>query len=529
MKRPFAVIGFTAFAVAFVMFFTARTDVAFTGAVTSSVCVLLYLKFIRRGFTVPLIFLAAVLSCLLFLSSDTQRGKTQSLAGKGVGVEATVCEMPWKGADKNRHYAVCKLISVNGVKVKGRVRISFSPSKDGIDPDVLKTGNRVSFTGTVYIPGAGQRDIEQYFTGEKIYLGAYGVKNLVVAEPSLRGISYYFQLLRNNIADKISAAFSDSVAGVLVGVLTGDKSYMSDEINENFKKSGIAHLMAVSGLHLSVWVFFIGAMLPDEGNFAKFKYIFLLVITVFVMLLAGMSESVKRAGLMSFVHIIGCLVQKKSDGLNSLGFAVFMMILFNPNCVLSLSFQLSVISTLAILTLGKACTEKTRGFFEYEGYRKSVPVKILKLCFDSFSISMCVLVFTLPLQIYEFGGISSVSALTNLLVAPVTTPLLVLAGGYAILSPLSFVSYPIAFMADAVAEYVVFVSGWLAKPESAFISFEISNAFEYFLAFLVVFAFYFLLFRKNIVIFFKRSFATKVYMCYNYIKYGSGGESNAGI
>ena len=529
MTRPFAVAGITAGAVTFIMFFTARADIAFALAVTSFLCAVISAKIIRHNSVLPLIFVTVTLSCLLFLFSDASRGKTQSLVGDGVTVEATVSEMPYRADGRDRHYAVCRLETVDGQKVSGKLRLSFSPTDDGIDPDILVTGNRITFTATLYLPGGGQKDIERYFRGENIHIGAYAVRNLSVSEPSIRPPGYFFQYLRNFVSGKILEAFPDDAAGIIIAVLTGSKDYISDETDAILKKAGISHMMVVSGLHLSLWVFFVAAVFPDGGRYSKVKYIIMLAVTLFIMFLAGMSESVRRAGFMSFVHIIGCLIGRKSDSLNSIGFAILIMVLFSPCCVLSLSFQLSVLSTLAIITLGNACTKRVSPFFEYEGYRNSVPIKLLRVCFDSFAISMSVLVFTLPLQLYEFGGISTVTALTNLLTTFVTAPLLVLAGLYSVVPAVAFVSYPIALIVNLLAEYILTVARVLSAPEKAFLTFEAANAPEYVLAVAVIVFYYFLIFRKNFTVFLKRSFARKVYMCYNYIKYGSGGESNAGV
>ena len=529
MRRPFAALGFTACIVLFILFFTARADVAFTLAITSVLCAVVLVIIRRHDFALPLIFITVALSCLLFLASDLQRGKAQSFVGDSASVEAVICEMPYKAEGRDRHYAVCRLETVNGERVKGKLRLSFSPGKDDINPDGLVTGNKLSFTGTLYLPGAGQKDIERYFRGENILLGAYGVRNLAVTEPSIRGVAYLFQSLRSFVSDRISEAFSDDVAGILIAVLTGYKDYISNETDEMLRRAGISHVMVVSGLHLSVWVFFIASLFPDGSRFSKVRYILLFAVTLFVMFLAGMSESVRRAGFMSLVHIVGCLLNRKSDSLNSIGFAVFVMLLFNPYCVLSLSFQLSVLSTLAIITLGKACTENTASFFGYEGYRKSVPIRLLRICFESFTISMSVLVFTMPVLIYEFGGISTVTALTNLLVSFVVTPILVLAGLYAVLSSVPFLAYPAARIANFLAEYVLAVARTLSRPEKAFLTLEWENAPQYALAFILIGLYFFMIFRKNLTVFLKRSFARRVYMCYNYLKYGSGGESNAGV
>ena len=365
MKRPFALIGFTCASVGLFLNCIGRHDVAFALGFVLALCagITLLIKHTRQETTLPLFFTAALLSCLLFLFFGADKLKAQSLAGENISVTATVCEAPYRKAKGARHYVVCEIEEVSGEKVKGRIRLSFSPTNDEIDPDELVIGNTLSFTGTVYVPGEGDKSIERYFQAEDILLGAYGAENLIITEPTVRGITYYFYLIRSYVTDRLSYAFSDKVAGVLVGILTGDKSCLDGELYEAFRESGVAHLMAVSGIHLSVWVFFLGGIIPEETKSSRLKYLLLLVVTVFIMLLAGMSESIKRAGFMSVIYLLGKLGKRRSDSLNSLGLAVFLMLLYNQSSVLSLSFQLTVLSTLSILTLGKAYMKSGNRFF----------------------------------------------------------------------------------------------------------------------------------------------------------------------
>ncbi len=452
----------------------------------------------RQETPLPLFFTAALVSCLLFLFFGADKLNAQSLTGENVSVKATVCEAPYRKDKSARHYVVCEIEEVGGERLKGRIRLSFSPTNDGIDPDELVIGNTLSFTGRVYIPGEGDKSIERYFQGENILLGAYGAKNLTVTEPKARGITYYFYLIRSYATDTLSYAFSDKVAGVLVGILTGDKSCLDGELYEAFRESGVAHLMAVSGIHLSVWVFFLGGVIPEGRKSSRLKYLLLLVATVFIMLLAGMSESIKRAGFMSVIYLLGKLGKRRSDSLNSLGFAVFLMLLYNQSSVLSLSFQLTVLSTLSILTLGKAYMKSGNRFFgtsEGIGLLRSLG----HLSFDSFCISICVLVFTCVVLIYSFGGISTVSAWTNILLIPITTPLLVLTGAYVVLSPLTAVSYPIAVVIDLMTDYLVLVTKSLAGVRNAFLPFN-SDTLPLYLAGAVMIAlFSFLLLKRDSV------------------------------
>ncbi len=476
MKRPFAVIGFTSFAVMLFSALIGRSDVALYACKVCAASGVLSLidKNLRQTVTVPVCLFTASAVCFLFVMYNGDRAQTQSLTGDSVEVKATVSEAPYMKKTNGRHYCVLELESVDGEKASGKLRLSFSPSKDGIETEQLDIGNKVSFTGKVYIPGENEKSISRYFTGENILLGAYGVTDFTWGVPVFRGVNYYFHKIRSFVSERLRYGFGDKIAGLLVGILTGDKSVLDDELYDAFRDTGIAHLMAVSGLHLSVWVYSLGSLIPEKSKTAKLKYVLLIFAVLFIMLLAGMSESVKRAGFMSLVYLSGKLSSHRSDSLNSLGFAVFVMILFNPMCVLSISLQLSFLSTLGILTLGQLYIKRSS---EILGGRSiNTPFKrFVRACSDIFFISISVLVFTFPVLIYNFGGISTVSAWVNMLVSHAVTPLLMLSGAYVLLSGLPWIAFPVSVIVKLISEYVISVASVFLRVKNAFLVFNAEN------------------------------------------------------
>ena len=476
MKRPFAVIGFTSFAVMLFSALIGRSDVALYACKVCAASGALSLidKNLRQTVTVPVCLFTAAAVCFLFVMYNGDRAQTQSLTGDNVEVTATVSEAPYMKKTNGRHYCVLELESVDGEKASGKLRLSFSPSKDGIETEQLDIGNKVSFTGKVYIPGENEKSISRYFTGENIHLGAYGVTDFTWGVPEFRGVNYYFHKIRSFVSERLRYGFGDKIAGLLVGILTGDRSVLDDELYDAFRDTGIAHLMAVSGLHLSVWVYSLGSLIPEKSKTAKLKYMLLIFAVLFIMLLAGMSESVKRAGFMSLVYLSGKLSSHRSDSLNSLGFAVFVMILFNPMCVLSISLQLSFLSTLGILTLGQLYIKRSA---EILGGRSinTLFKRLVRACSDIFFISISVLVFTFPVLIYNFGGISTVSAWVNMLVSHAVTPLLMLSGGYVLLSGLPWIAFPVSVIVKLISEYVISVASVFLRVKNAFLVFNSEN------------------------------------------------------
>ncbi len=437
--------------------------------------------------TLPVCLFTAATACLLFLNFNLHKTTVQDLIGDSVTVRAVVAEAPYVNTENGRHYCVLKLDCVDGKKVTGKLRLSFSPKNDGIDESLLEVGNPISFTGKVYVPGENEKSISRYFTGENILLGAYAAKDVSISEQMRKSIGYYTEKIRSFVSDSLRYAFGDKIAGLLTAVLTGAKDFLDPGIYDAFRRTGTAHLVAVSGLHLSLWVFFLGSLITQKRRTEKLRTLLLMLCVVFIMLLAGTSESVKRAGFMSLAFLFGKLLHKDSDSLNSLGFAVTVMLLFNPTSVLSVSLQLSFLSTLGILTLGKYCLERSEAIFGGKSINTSLK-KLLRSVSDMFIISISVLVFTLPVLVFSFGGFSAVTVWVNMLISPVVTPLLILSGLSIIFSGLPFIAYPIMLTVKFIAEYIILLTDFFAKTENSFILFEAENALLLLTAAIIVFS-----------------------------------------
>ncbi len=401
-----------------------------------------------------MIFIGVGLACFLFMCGEYQRQTTLSLCGENVSVTAVVCEDAEFSAEKGRHYQLVKLKSISGEKAYGKMRLSFSETKDGIDAESLKIGDKISFTAKAYKIGSANSDIHSYYNSIGIYTGAYNINSLTKTKPRFRSFTYYASIVRNHIFNTVNRNFDSETASVIIAILTGEKSYCDDSIYSAFKKSGAAHIMAVSGMHLSVWVLFIGYLFEKIGRYRKMS-VLIMALTVFsVMLVSCFSPSVQRAGAMVLLHLVGRLVGRSSDGLNSLGFASIVLMLFNPYIAVNVGFQLSFMSVASIFLFAIPLID----FTERELINK-IPFSLLKktayIVLSSVFISVGVSIFTFPIMVMAFGGVSVVSPLTNLLLLPVATPFMVLSGMFSAISFVPVISPILKIMLKASASYII--------------------------------------------------------------------------
>ena len=219
-------------------------------------------------------------------------------------------------------------------------------------------------------------------------------------KPLRRPVGYYIDLLRRSVSEILMHDFDNENGSLLVAVLTGDKSYMSDETYDSFIESGIVHIMAVSGLHLSIWVAFLSLFMDFRGRKGRIMAALMIVFTVFMMNFACFTGSVKRASAMTVLYFIGKILGKRTDALNSLGFAAVCGLIVNPFGVLDISFLLSFFSTMGIIIMGVPLSEKIDGKLNIFGERIK---RILSALFATVSLSLSVTIFVFPVSVLVLG------------------------------------------------------------------------------------------------------------------------------
>lgn len=469
MKRPLAVVGFTLLSALFILCTFENLTLALLSAIA------LYLLFafsavvpkLKSGYVVPTAMFCAFLSCVMFYFAQSDYDKLSSLAESDADIVCRVVQEPEFNTDYGRYYCKAEVITVDGKKYRGNIRLSFNGTYDNVDADSLKIGNTLSFSGHLYKVGGESKEIADYFKSENIYVGAYSIENLEVASPKVRPLGYYGNEIRKNISHNFRERFTSDTAGFLTALLTGDKAYVSDSVYNSFKNSGVAHLMAVSGMHLAVLAMFLNLFINKlRKNHRKLHFSIMVTFIFLIMFVASFSASVVRAGLMLTVLLAGELSDKRADSLNSLGFACVCILLVNPFSSMSAGFLLSVLSTLAIIIGAVPFCRRHRYFIcDRLGLKGRISFSVGTAVMLSLAISLCVMTFTLPVMALYFGRISLISPVANLLFLPVTTVIIVLAFVSAIFGGLGFMPKILVFVTENISIYCLKVADFLGGTD----------------------------------------------------------------
>ncbi len=223
---------------------------------------------------------------------------------------------------------------------------------------------------------------------------------------------YYCLRFKEIVTDQINNYLDEYDAGFLLGMIFGDKTHLDSDIKYDFRVTGIAHLLAVSGLHTSIWCAYIITFLKLLKAKEKLRNIICLLFLWGLCIVSAFTPSVMRASIMMAVVLLAPFFNEEQDSLNSLGFGVAVLTLNNPYIVTSVSFLLSVSATAGVLLAGKyspyiyKITEK---------FNSNAPKKITEYILENILISVFAGLFTLPVTAFFFRTFCIISPITNII------------------------------------------------------------------------------------------------------------------
>lgn len=282
--------------------------------------------------------------------------------------------------------------------------------------------------------------------GKGIFLLGYQRDEAQLVKSEERPLWAYPAVLRHNLTETLSRHFSGETEAFARALLLGDRTNLEYELSTAFQRSGIMHIIAVSGLHVTILFTLINLLCLKRRRLVALLGIPSLILFAAV---AGFTPSVTRACIMQCLMIGAMLLGREYDGPTELAFASMVMLLVNPLMITSVSFQLSVGCMIGIFLFQKRLYEWLCG--KLNGKGKGFVAGIKRFVAGSVSMTLSAISLTTPLSAYYFGAVSIVGILTNLLTLWVVS---VIFYGIILVCVLSLVSPGIA---AAIATAVTFI------------------------------------------------------------------------
>lgn len=287
-----------------------------------------------------------------------------------------------------------------------------------------------------------KQEVSSYFQSKGIFLLAYQTDDITVKEPEAIPLWCRPAVLRSRIGSLLQTLFPEDVSPFVKALLLGDTSDLDYAVNTDLKISGIRHIVAVSGLHISILYGLICIVtLRQRFLTAAIGFPVLLLFSA----VAGFTPSVTRACIMIFLMLAAQIFDREYDPATALSFSVLVMLVINPMAIASASLQMSVSCVAGMLLF----QSKINNWLKKKFLRKGIPDKLQNLLYSSISVSLSAISLVTPLTALYFGTISLVSALTNLLTLWIVN--LIFYG----LILICLVSIPCGWLASFVASILV--------------------------------------------------------------------------
>lgn len=248
---------------------------------------------------------------------------------------------------------------------------------------------------------------------EGIFLLAYPVGSAVLQKSDEVAWRHYPAIWRQQLLKRIYEVFPEKTAGFAAALLLGDRSGISYETDTAFRISGISHIIAVSGLHVSILFGLIYTLLARRRALSCVIGIPVLILFAAV---AGFTPSITRACIMQSLMLLSMVLDREYDPPTSLAFSVLVMLAINPLTILSVSFQLSVGCMLGIFLFSGKIRLWMMKPLEKSGRKSKFVTKLWHGIAASASVSMGASLVTTPLVAYYFGCVSLVGVATNVLI-----------------------------------------------------------------------------------------------------------------
>ncbi len=222
----------------------------------------------------------------------------------------------------------------------------------------------------------------------------------------------YGQILKfkNKIRENINQYFSPPADFFLSAILLGDQTRMTPELKEKLNITGLRHLTAISGMHIAILISILMSLFLGMGFWRNQAFYLTVIFIVLFALMVGLRPSVLRGGMMGIIFLLAQKTGRVSTSLRIMAITAAMLLIANPLLLRwDIGFQLSFLALLGIIFL----TPLFENFFKFIPEEKFLNFR--KILATTFSAQ----VFTFPILIYNFGKISLVSPLTNVLILPI--------------------------------------------------------------------------------------------------------------
>ncbi|HVU06558.1 MAG TPA: ComEC/Rec2 family competence protein [Candidatus Paceibacterota bacterium] len=368
------------------------------GAIACAIVLIL-----MRGRPKPFLYTCSVLVCIVgalrFGVTKSDDHPLDQYIGRKTTVSGIVCAEPDQKADGQR-------FCFQPEKSPDRIVVSASKFPG------YRYGDELLITATLKLP----ENFETFEGGPEFdyisYLGKDGIRYKMsfpkikrLASGKGNPIVSGLIAIKSAFMDRIRDALPEPQSSFVGGLLLGEKGALPEDVTEHFRRSGLTHILVLSGSNVTV---------VAESLLAAFSFLPKTagrsagaVSVVLFAVMTGASATTVRATIMALVHLFAEGMGRRYDVVRALVLSAFVMLVQNPRILaFDISFQLSFLATIAVIFVAPLIKERLSFIPERFGMRETL------------SMTIGTQIFTLPFILSKMGEISVIALIPNLLVLP---------------------------------------------------------------------------------------------------------------
>ena len=254
---------------------------------------------------------------------------------------------------------------------------------------------------------------DQYLSRYDIYSLCYSPQITLLAQNQGNQLLAGIYKIKNFFIRRLNQVLPEPQSSFLAGLLIGAKKSIPQDLQAVFNKTGTTHIVAVSGYNVTIIAAFLMLLAGHLGIGRKKSFWLIMSFLIIFLMITGLQASIVRAAIMGSLVLLASYLGRLSKIRNALALAAVLMLILNPKIlVYDLGFQLSFLATLGLVYLQPVLSEVSK-------VEKFIKLKSLKIIISDYLLTtLSAIIMTQPLILYQFGKISFVAPLANILVLP---------------------------------------------------------------------------------------------------------------
>jgi competence protein ComEC len=266
--------------------------------------------------------------------------------------------------------------------------------------------------------------------------------------------------IRERASEGIGRGMPPREAELARGFVLGEDDGIDPETKEDFTRSGLSHLLAVSGENVTLLALLAMPVLGVLGIPLRERLLWVLALVAVYVPVAGAGPSIQRAGVMGALGLLATLGGRRSSRLYALAIAALVTLAFDPGVAADVGWQLSFAAVLGILLLASPLRESFRGRLGKGPWRRALA--------DGLAVTIAATLATAPLVAYHFETVSTTTLAANVLAMPAVAPAMWLGMCSAGLAQVPGIPVePLNLLDGLLLAYIAQVASWCAAPSWA--------------------------------------------------------------